>query len=235
MEILRGQRSGVRGQGVLLSGLLFLIPGMARGQSEDRQAADAVMRSMGHEHHSAVQLLHLVETAPRTATASDSTRARELIATIRTLLVKYRDVGTARKDGYEPFLPGIDQPVYHFTNWVSGFQEIFGFDPARPTSLLYRKERDGSYLLTGVMYTAPRWADEATLDQRVPLGIAPWHRHVNWCLPPRGQANRWREQQDGQPKFGPESPIATREACVEAGGRFVPQLFGWMVHVELGS
>lgn len=235
MEILgvRVLGPGVR-ETVWLLAVIALLPSQV-GAQEDRQAADAIIRSMGHQHHSDVELLHLVQTVARSASAADSARARELIATIQLKLAKYRDVSVARSDGYEPFAPGVEQSVYHFTNWVSGFQEIFGFDPARPTSLLYRKERDGSYVLTGVMYTAPRWADEATLDQRVPLGIAAWHRHVNWCLPSRGQTNRWNEKQNGQPKFGPQSPIVTREACAAVGGRFVPQLFGWMVHVEIGG
>src|SRR5437870_1939006 len=42
---------------------------------------------------------------------------------------------------------------------------------------------------------------------------------------------RWRETKDGQPLFGPKSPIATAEACEAVGGRFRPRLFGWMVHV----
>jgi hypothetical protein len=82
------------------------------------------------------------------------------------------------------------------------------------------------------MYTAPGDATPAELDARVPLGVARWHRHVNWCLPPLGARERWRETRDGQPLFGPLSPIATEDACRAAGGRFQPALFGWMVHVD---
>ena len=42
---------------------------------------------------------------------------------------------------------------------------------------------------------------------------------------------RWAETTNGQPVFGPKSPIATAEACEAVGGRFRPRLFGWMVHV----
>jgi hypothetical protein len=31
--------------------------------------------------------------------------------------------------------------------------------------------------------------------------------------------------------LGPDGSIATADACAAAGGRFFPQLFGWMVHV----
>ena len=64
------------------------------------------------------------------------------------------------------------------------------------------------------------------LDQRVPLGVARWHRHVNLCFPPKGQGATadWT-------KFGVNGSISTKAACDAAGGRFYPQVFGWMVHV----
>jgi hypothetical protein len=204
----------------------------AQTQPEDRRAAEEVTHAMMHGEHDVMAQRHLLMSSPRSASAADSARAAELVSTIRRALGKYRDVAAARADGYEEFLPNVPQPVYHFTNWLSGFSEVFGFDPARPTSLLYRRDAEGRYTLTGVMYTAPRWLEESALDARIPLGIARWHQHVDWCLPPRNQQARWSEVKDGHPVFGPESPIATREACFEAGGRFVPHLFGWMVHVN---
>jgi hypothetical protein len=83
----------------------------------------------------------------------------------------------------------------------------------------------------GAMYTAPARTELDALDQRIPLSVARSHEHVNWCLPPGGQRERWRETRDGKPLFGPKSPIATAEACAAVDGRFVPRLFGWMVHV----
>ncbi|MBI3302210.1 MAG: hypothetical protein HYZ72_09080 [Deltaproteobacteria bacterium] len=56
--------------------------------------------------------------------------------------------------------------------------------------------------------------------------MARWHAHVNICLPPRGQA-----QQADWTKFGFRGLIATAAECAQAGGRFWPQIFGWMVHV----
>ena len=41
-----------------------------------------------------------------------------------------------------------------------------------------------------------------------------------------------RHTSDGRPVFGPHSSIATQAACGAVGGRFVPHLFGWMVHVN---
>jgi hypothetical protein len=126
----------------------------------------------------------------------------------------------------------VTLPVYHFTNWRYGLEAAFGFDPAKPTSLLYRKNADGSFTLTGVMYTAPRRLPEESLDSRIPRGIARWHQHVNWCIPKRGEEARWQETSGGKPVFGPLGPIADEKACAAAGGRFLPHLFGWMVHVN---
>ena len=76
------------------------------------------------------------------------------------------------------------------------------------------------------MFTAPKWVSEESLDKRIPLSIAQWHAHVNICLPQKKdmQTADWK-------KFGPKGSILTEAECKQAGGRFVPQLFGWMVHV----
>jgi len=47
-------------------------------------------------------------------------------------------------------------------------------------------------------------------------------------MPP---ADRRREVLQPNPKFGLMGSIATKEDCDAAGGRFMPQVFGWMVHV----
>jgi hypothetical protein len=122
-------------------------------------------------------------------------------------------------------MPNVPQDIYHFTNYVEGFAETFRFRPDQATSLLYRRTKTG-YDLVGAMYTAPAESAEIDLDARVPLSVARWHQHVNICLPRRGEADRadWT-------KFGPNGSIATAAACAEAGGRFSPRLFGWMVHV----
>ena len=227
------RRGSLSAAGMLLGSVLTLSNATAQARSgEDRRTTDAMLHAMSeHEHGSAAEQ-HLRLSAPRAVTAADSARASELILEIRRDLAKYRDVSVAQADGYQQFLPNLPQPIYHFTNWASGLGEAFGFDPAHPTSLLYRKNADGSFTLTGVMYTAPRWVEESALDARIPLGVARWHQHINWCIPKRGEQSRWLESRDGQPLFGPESPVTTPEACAAAGGRFLPQLFGWMVHVN---
>jgi len=76
------------------------------------------------------------------------------------------------------------------------------------------------------MYTAPRTATLDQRNERVPLSIARWHEHLNLCMPRRGAdvTANWRQ-------FGLNGSIATEEACTQAGGRFFPQIFSWMVHV----
>ncbi|HEY7194174.1 MAG TPA: hypothetical protein VH439_10580, partial [Gemmatimonadales bacterium] len=176
--------------------------------------------------------LHLRLTPLRAATARDSARAAEVLATMRRELAKYRDVHAAEADGFRQFLPGVPAPVLHFTNFRWAIEARNGLDPARPTSLLYQRASDGSLTLVGAMFTAPPQTSDAELDARLPLSIVRWHEHVNWCLPPLAEARRrWSETKDGQPVFGPKSPIATAEACEAVGGRFQPRLFGWMVHV----
>lgn len=128
-------------------------------------------------------------------------------------------------DGYQPFLPNLPLPEHHFTNYRLGAQSAFVFDASQPTSLLYRRTKDG-WELTGAMYTASRTATEDQLHKRVPLSVARWHAHVNICLPQPG-----RGAQADWTKFGPQGSITTPEACEQAGGRWMPQLFGWMVHV----
>src|ERR1051325_7794068 len=109
--------------------------------------------------------------------------------------------------------------------------EMLRFDAAKPTSLLYRKESDGTFVLVGAMYAASGRTSLDQLDARVPLSVARWHEHVNWCVPPLGRRDRWRETREGRPVFGPKSPMATAAACSAVGGRFLPHIFGWMVHV----
>lgn len=176
--------------------------------------------------------LHLRLTPLRAATHSDSTRAAEILVVMRRELVKYRDVRVAEADGFRQFLPGTAAPIQHFTKLRWALQARNGLDPARPTSLLYERTADSGLTLVGAMFTAPPQTSDDELDARLPLSVVRWHEHINWCLPPLAEARRrWGETKDGQPVFGPKSPIATREACDAVGGRFQPRLFGWMVHV----
>ena len=168
---------------------------------------------------------HMKMTAKWPSAADDTKRAAEIVTTLRGSLEKYKDYRQALRDGYRIFLPDIPQPQYHFTNYWHGLEAAWTFNPAEPTSLLYKKTPDG-YELLGAMYTAPRRMSEDKLNARVPLSVAQWHAHVNICLPPASEKGT-----ADLATFGFAGSIATADACREAGGRFMPQIFGWMVHV----
>src|SRR6266404_4109581 len=219
----------------LVSVLLAAIPGhrapavplqdapqSSGSPSQESQPMDhSKMSGMGMDEHN----LHMRMTAMRPQTPGDAARASEIVSQLRSGIEKYKDYHVALNDGYKIFLPNLAQPEYHFTNYWNGFLEAFAFDPARPTSLLYRKTSDG-YELVGAMYTMPKRATEDQLNARVPLSVATWHLHTNLCMPQKGQfrSTSWT-------KFGLKGSIATQEACDAAGGRFQPVIFGWMVHL----
>ncbi len=193
--------------------------------SVDEKLSEAgAVQDMNHGHHHQSGP-HIRLTPERSATLDDRQRAEEVVTQLRTGMEKYKDYRAALADGYKIFLPNLPQPEYHFTNYWNGFLQAFTFDPAQPTSLLYKKTR-GGYELVGAMYTMPKRATEDQLNARVPLSIARWHLHTNLCMPPRGQ-----ERSADWSKFGLRGSISTQEACDAAGGRFLPSVFGWMVHV----
>lgn len=191
----------------------------------DDMSAMPAMDSMSHHHMDMGP--HMKMTALRPVKSGDRERADQIAWTARMALEHYRDYKTALREGFEIFLPNVPQDVYHFTNYWYGAEAAIHFDPEHPTSLLYQKTKDG-YRLVGAMYTAPANTPEDSLDQRIPLSVAQWHQHVNFCFPPKG---RNREMFAPHPQFGMAGSIYTKEACDAAGGRFIPRLFGWMVHV----
>ena len=98
------------------------------------------------------------------------------------------------------------------------------------------------------------------LNEMIPLSVAHWHAHVNICLPNgitlndllRGDVGTSQVDMPGMipvasnpaavqinqrlgfladGRFGFHGKIADAAACESAGGHFIPQAFGWMVHV----
>ena len=174
---------------------------------------------------------HMRMAERRVATAADSARARDIVTTSRAALARYTDVAVAEREGYVKFLPWLeDQDVYHYNNIQNVFSSISVFDATKPSSLLYRKE-NGMLVLIGAMYTALPGSTPSDLDARLPLGVAHWHEHVNFCGP-KTQDARNTKQIDGA-EVARWLAISTREGCDAAGGRFVPRLFGWMAHVYM--
>jgi hypothetical protein len=177
---------------------------------------------------------HLRLSPTRRATSADSARARDVVRSLRAALARYADTAAATADGYRMFLPNVKQQrVFHFTNYRHAIMEAVRFDPAKPTSLLYEPVPGGPPRLIGAMYSAPKRTRASRLDERIPLSIARWHQHVNWCLPPRGEAERWSERFENVPIFGPESPVASKAQCDDVGGRFMPTVLGWMLHANV--
>ena len=177
---------------------------------------------------------HMELSPARRATKADTLRATKVAQELRDALHKYHDTTAAVADGFKMFMPNVKtQRVYHFTNYKNAFMEAFRFDAGKPTSLLYQRGPDGRLQLIGAMYSAPKRMRAGKLDERVPLSIARWHKHVNWCLPQKGEEVRWLERRDGLPVFGPESAIATKAECDKVGGQFHPNLFGWMIHANV--
>jgi len=226
--------------------LLYVLAAAYRGGGAAASADDQEMAApeqhpdehvaMAAEHEMAGMVsnedLHLRLTPLRLSAPGDSARAADILRVVRRELAKYRDVHAAESDGFREFIPTPGAPVHHLTKLRWAFQARNGLDPARPTSLLYQAGSDGHLTLVGAMFTAPPVTSDEELNARLPLSVVRWHQHINWCLPPLADARRrWRETKDGQPVFGPKSPIATAAACEAVGGRFRPRLFGWMVHV----
>ncbi len=182
---------------------------------------------MGHGNMKNMAL-HMAFTDLRPANAADQARAAVLVTDLQHALAKYKDYHVAEADGFKPFHSEFkQQKVVHFTrNWY-GLKAAFTFNPSEPTSLLYERTPDGGYKLIGAMYTDHKGATLEQLNERVPLSVARWHRHIDLCVPARGSDMKTADWT----KFGPNGSIATKEACDAAGGRFYPQIFGWMVHV----
>ena len=171
---------------------------------------------------------HMFLTTLRPREPGDAQRAAAIVAAAKEAMEPYQDYRKALADGYQIFLPNLPQPLYHFTKAEYGREARRTFDPLKPTSLLYRKTPDGGYKLIGVMYTDRVDATEDELNQRIPLSVARWHQHVNFCKAPAGD---WAEYFGPDAKFGLMGSISTRDACEAAGGVFIPHVLGWMVHV----
>jgi hypothetical protein len=171
---------------------------------------------------------HMYMTALRPVQTGDQQKAAAIVAAAKAAMAPYEDYQKALADGYRIFLPNVPQPQYHFTKIEYTIEAREHFDPSKPPSLLYTKTPGGGYKLVGVMYTDRVDASEDELNQRIPLSIARWHQHVNFCRAPIGEKAGYFGP---NAKFGLMGSINTKEACDEAGGDFHPHIFGWMVHV----
>jgi hypothetical protein len=209
--------SGFRGWAVALASLTVGLAGLTAAEFDpDHQGVMAHMAG------------HMYMTVLRTPKPGDQQKADAIVAAAKTAMAPYQDYHKALADGYEIFLPDVPQAQYHFTKYEYGLEARSHFDPLKPTSMLYKKTPDGGYKLVGAMYTDRVDATEEELDERIPLSIARWHQHLNFCKAPIGEKAAYFGP---DAKFGLLGSINTKEACDAAGGQFRPHLFGWMVHV----
>lgn len=199
--------------------------GNSNGQC-DEMTDMAGMSVMGQSM--AAMINHMCVTRLRPVEPGDEERAKALIASVRVSIDKYKDYKKALADGFVIANPKVDQPQFHFTNDANVRLADREFDPAKPSSLLYRKTPTQRYKLEGVMFTDRLAATDDELNQRVPLSIARWHKHINFCGAP---ADKVKEYFGDHPRFGMFGSIHTKEACDAAGGQFFPVLFSWMIHV----
>jgi hypothetical protein len=203
---------------------------------------------------------HMVMTTSRPATAEDLEKAKDIADTLRRSIRKYKDYRVALAAGFVQFLPSVPQEVYHFTSYSDTANEYAGhFDATRPGSVLYVKKGPDDYRLVGAMYDAPPDSTPDELNALIPLSVGTWHAHTNICLPegitlgdlmrgnfggdhmmpgmiPIDQNPRAVELNrqygifaDG--RFGFTGSIADQAECESAGGHFIKQAFGWMIHV----
>lgn len=200
-------------------GVAVTLVGLGLPAGVGQAASDAGMAHMAG---------HMYMTTLRPAQPGDQKKADAIIAAAKQAMAPYEDYHKALADGYKIFLPDLPQPQYHFTKYEYAFEARRNFDPLKPTSLLYRKTADGGYKLIGAMYTDRVDASEEELNERIPLSIARWHQHVNFCKAPEGQKAAYFGP---DAKFGLLGSITTKEACDAAGGEFHQHIFGWMVHV----
>ncbi|HEX4012769.1 MAG TPA: hypothetical protein VHX17_02630 [Candidatus Cybelea sp.] len=160
---------------------------------------------------------------------NDAARADAVVAAARNVMAEYPTVEAAEKAGFKKFLPNLQLPIEHYTKRSYAVEAYIGeFDPLHPTSLIFKRDGD-SLQIVGVMYTASNSADRETLDSRVPLSFGTWHRHVDFCKAPPGTP--LSDRIGPRARFGFKGSIDTKDACTNAGGTFLPVVFGWMVHV----
>ena len=167
---------------------------------------------------------HMYMTVLRPAQPGDQQKADAIVAAAKTGHGALQDYHKALADGYEIFLPNVPQPQYHFTKYEYGLEARSQFDPLKPTSLLYKKTPDGGYKLVGAMYTDRVDATEDELNERIPLSIARWHQHINFCKAPAGEKAAYFGP---DAKFGLLGSITTKEACEAAGGE-VSSAYIWL-------
>ena len=221
----------------LICGVAFLGAPLGhtsqQGQKQDsmqgmdmRDHGDMDMSSMGPSM--AAMAGHMYMTPLRPTEPGDKEKTMAVVAKAKATMERYKDYRKALLDGYAIANPKLKQPQYHFISQVNTREADLHFDATKPTALLYRRTPMQEYKLEGVMYTASPDATEDELNDRIPLSIARWHRHANYCAAPE---DRISDYQSAHPKFGMFGSINTEEACTAERGTFHAHMFTWMIHI----
>jgi len=172
---------------------------------------------------------HMKMTSFRPVEQADMARIEAIVQNAHVCFDKYKDYRLALQDGYQIFAPNVPQDIYHFASVRNFSAAQTTFDLAHPSALLYKKVGNG-YQFVGVMYSAPADITEDQLNARIPLSVAPWHLHVNICLP-AGDAGQTLFNANSL--FGLAGTITTKAQCSKVGGTFYASMYGWMVHIPL--
>lgn len=200
------------------------MSGMDMSCMADMNGVD--MSSMGPSM--AAMACHMYVTPLRPAQPGDGEKAKAVVAAVAAAIEKYKDYKKAIADGYIQGNPEVKQIQYHFNNEAYAHIADQQFDPSKPTSLLYISTPTQRFKLEGVMFTARPNATEDELNQRIPLSVAHWHKHINFCGAP---ADKVKEYLGDHPKFGMFGSIHTKAACDAEHGTFMPTVFTWMIHI----
>ena len=195
------------------------MPGMDMSGKTDAEDMGPSMAAMAG---------HMEITPLRPKQPGDDEKAKAIVATVKSSIERYKDYRKAVADGYAIANPSLKQPQYHFVSLANTHEADLRFDPSKPTALLYRRTPMQEYKLEGVMFTTSPDATEDELNQRVPLSVGRWHRHVNFCAAPEDRA---KDYQAAHPKFGMFGSINTKEACEAEKGTFHEHVFTWMLHI----
>jgi hypothetical protein len=197
------------------------MPGMDMRDNGD-------MSNMGSSMSAMAGNGHMYMTPLRPKQLGDEEKAKAVVVNVKATIERYKDYRKALADGYVIANPKVKQPQYHFINDANTREADLHFDPSKPTALLYRRTPIQEYKLEGVMYTTSPVATEDELNERIPLSIARWHRHINVCWAPE---DRVKDYHTAHPKFGMFGSINTQEACTAERGVFHPYMFTWMIHI----
>jgi hypothetical protein len=198
------------------------MPGMKMGGKKGQDD----MKDMGPSM--AAMAGHMYMTSLRPKQPGDEEKTRAIVAQVKASIERYKDYKKALADGYAIGNPEVNEPEFHFISQANTAEAEKHFDPTRPSALLYFQTPKQRYKLEGVMFTVPPNASEDELNDRIPLSMVRWHKHINFCAAPADKVKQYLGQ---HPKFGMFGSINTPDACKAEGGTFFPVIFTWMIHV----